>query len=243
MNYNSEKLLDMLAAEYVVGTLQGKARDRYTRLMLTMSAAREATWKWEQQMNNLASSIQPVVPSPDVWSRINQSIGGQDDTVFSFADAQSKQQKAPDSSSTSKTMWKLLTMFATAACLVLAFLVLQPVTPPDMRSTVQQVAVFHNDKDAPLWFIDVTEQKLSILATKALVPEPNKDYELWMIIEGQDNPISLGLLPKSGRVELAKNQLFDVDKIAVLAVSLEPLGGSQTGLPTDVLYTTKLAVL
>lgn len=243
MNYNNEKLLDMLAAEYVVGTLQGKARDRFTRLTLTLNAAREATWKWEQQMNNLASSIEPVAPNREVWSRINQSIGGQDDTVLSFADAQSKQQKAADSSSTSATMWKSLTTLATAACLVLAFLVLQPVTPPDMGSVVQQVAVFQNDKDAPLWFVDVTEQQLSIRATKALVPEPNKDYELWMIIEGQDNPVSLGLLPKSGRIELAKNQLFDADKIAVLAVSLEPLGGSPTGLPTDVLYTTKLAVL
>ena len=33
MNYENQTLIDMLAAEYVLGTLRGPARDRFARLM------------------------------------------------------------------------------------------------------------------------------------------------------------------------------------------------------------------
>ncbi|WP_426357891.1 hypothetical protein ACPUVO_15780 [Pseudocolwellia sp. HL-MZ19] len=42
---------------------------------------------------------------------------------------------------------------------------------------------------------------------------------------------------------MAKNQYFVVDNINILAVSLEPLGGSPNGAPTEVLYTSKLVTL
>lgn len=60
MNYDNQKLIDMLAAEYVLGTLKGPARKRFQRLMLSSNRVREATWMWEQHLNNLASSIKSV---------------------------------------------------------------------------------------------------------------------------------------------------------------------------------------
>jgi len=56
-------------------------------------------------------------------------------------------------------------------------------------------------------------------------------------------PISLGLLPKQGKLSLPRSALFDQVQVAALAVSLEPLGGSPTGQPTTVLYTAELVAM
>jgi anti-sigma-K factor RskA len=60
-----------------------------------------------------------------------------------------------------------------------------------------------------------------------------------MLPQGQ-NPRSLGLIPASGigRVRLPVPAGTALQNIPALAVSLEPAGGSPTGLPTGpVLYT------
>ncbi|MDN4502699.1 anti-sigma factor [Alteromonadaceae bacterium BrNp21-10] len=228
MNYENQQLIDMLAAEYVLGTLKGAARNRFSRLTLTSTRAREAMWMWEQYLNSLASSIKSVPPDEHVWQRISARI---DPNVVSLHAKPTKPKQ---------TMWQAWSLIATAACVVLAFLVWQPQAP---TSDVKQIALFKNQSEAALWFIDVTDDNLAIKASSSLDPRTDRDYELWMILKGQDAPISLGLLPKSGNKELLRNSRFKPQDIALLAVSLEPLGGSPTGSPTEVLYTTELVLL
>ena len=69
-------------------------------------------------------------------------------------------------------------------------------------------------------------------------------YELWLI-EGQDRPVSLGVLPVDQRSTLALPEALRA-KIgsAVLAISDEPAGGSPTGQPTGaVLATGKVSAI
>ncbi|HEY3515538.1 MAG TPA: anti-sigma factor, partial [Gammaproteobacteria bacterium] len=74
-------------------------------------------------------------------------------------------------------------------------------------------------------------------------PEPvGNSYELWML---QDNaaPVSLGLIPGVGNavLPLSAAQLGVLAQTMTLAVSLEPAGGSPTGLPTGpVIFTAPL---
>jgi len=227
MNYNKPELLDSLAGQYVLGTLTGLARKRFQRLMLTSSKAREATSMWEQNLNNLASAITPQIPNDEVWVQIMQRI-------------ENKPQPSKTVVHTKPSIWRTWSFVATAACIILAFLVIQPTT--SIKQT-QQVALVQNQDKQSLWFIDVNEQGLSVKASSQLSAQTNKDYELWMILKGQDTPISLGLLPKQGDKLLMKDKRFKASGIALLAVSLEPLGGSPNGLPTEVLYTTELVLL
>lgn len=229
MNYENQTLIDMLAAEYVLGTLRGSARDRFTRLMLTSTRAREATWMWEQHLNNLASSIEYVPPDEHVWQKIVSRIDPQVIPITS---------KPNKSKSSILQAWSLI---ATAACIVLALIIWQPQEIMKVKS--EQIALFKNEAEQPLWFIDVKDENLSIRAATALVPRTDKDYELWMILKGKDAPVSLGLLPKSGTLELSKHIEFDATEISLLAISLEPLGGSPNGSPTEVLFTTELIIL
>ena len=229
MNYDNQKLIDMLAAEYVLGTLKGSARKRFQRLMLSSNRIREATWMWEQHLNSLASAIKSVPPDSHVWEKISQRIDPQQ--VIDQSNV--IQPKA--------SIWKAWSLIATAASIVLALIVWQPQAP--VEQITQQIALFKDASEKPLWFIDINEQGLSIKASDQLLARSDKDYQLWMILKGQDTPISLGLLPKDGVKSLLKDTRFNAQNIALLAISLEPIGGSPNGLPSEVLYTTELVLL
>jgi anti-sigma-K factor RskA len=65
------------------------------------------------------------------------------------------------------------------------------------------------------------------------------DYQLWLIPAGS-KPIPLGLLTGDGvqAMNLPEKLVRAIDAQASLAVSLEPAGGSPTGLPTGPVLTS-----
>jgi anti-sigma-K factor RskA len=69
--------------------------------------------------------------------------------------------------------------------------------------------------------------ELTITRVAGEAPDSAHDFELW-IIRGKDAPVSLGVLPAEGE----RLTLKDVGEGMVLAVTLEPKGGSPTGVAT-----------
>lgn len=254
MNYRDPELRDALAAEYVLGTLRGQARRRFQTLMMQIPSLRESTWLWEQHLHGMNERLTPVEPEQAVWQHISQRLGftvaNADIDTRAATDTADVQTSAPSTSpqsnvvslSSFKTrLWQGAASFATAAALILAVVLVkqQSIDLP----VAQQMAVVQGAESQALWLIEVTERSIEVRSTSNFTPLANKDYELWMIAKGVENPISLGLLPKSGQLSLPKNSQFDEVDIVALAVSLEPLNGSPNGLPTEVLYTAELAIL
>jgi anti-sigma-K factor RskA len=86
--------------------------------------------------------------------------------------------------------------------------------------------------------------KLTIVPA-SLVSAEQKAMELWLIPEGE-KPHSLGLIDpdKPVTINVPESLLPKVNSEAILAVSLEPPGGSPTGQPTGpVIANGKLATL
>ncbi|RYZ80689.1 MAG: anti-sigma factor, partial [Moraxellaceae bacterium] len=137
--------------------------------------------------------------------------------------------------------WQWLAGVATAAALVLAIFVVQPKTSVERVQT--QIAVVQSEKAEALWSIELGTNELSIIATDNLKALPDQDYELWMVAADGRPPVSLGLLPKQGKLTLPRNVMLDQVKIAALAVSQEPLGGSPSGQPTKVLYVAQIVTI
>jgi len=73
----------------------------------------------------------------------------------------------------------------------------------------------------------LTGSELTITRVAGADADSTHDYELW-IIRGKDAPVSLGVLPAEG----GRLTLTDFGEGMVLAVTLEPKGGSPTGNPT-----------
>ena len=67
MKYDNPKLRQILAAEYVLGTLRGRARHRFERLARGETAVRSEIRFWESRLAGLAADLEPKSPPPSVW--------------------------------------------------------------------------------------------------------------------------------------------------------------------------------
>jgi anti-sigma-K factor RskA len=70
MNYGRPELRDRLAAEYVLGTLHGRARSRFAALLRGDAPLRARVAFWEQQLMPMASMLWAAAPSAAVWQAI-----------------------------------------------------------------------------------------------------------------------------------------------------------------------------
>ncbi|OKY26424.1 anti-sigma factor [Thalassotalea sp. PP2-459] len=237
MNYTQSELLSSLASEYVLGTLRGPARHRFESLKVKDAKVQDAVQYWESQLNVMATSIKPIDPPARVWKKIELSLGfvsNSDDLTNPRVSNEIREQPSANKS------WKVISGLAVAASFILSVMFYQFST--DFKSP-NSVAVFANAEQQTLWSVDVRKDNLFIRSTQNLAKRPANDYELWIVPASGGAPISLGLLQQEGTFTLPKPRVFDEVEIAALAVSIEPKGGSPTGAPTEVLFTTQLALL
>ncbi len=94
------------------------------------------------------------------------------------------------------------------------------------------VAVLHAPQQEPALWVATAVGKGLLLRAVANVAAPNdRAFELWAIAPGGGTPKPLGVIPPSGELEIGAlpNAMQDG---GILAISIEPKGGSPTGLPT-----------
>ena len=70
MNYRRPELRDRLAAEYVLGTLHGRARARMQQLLRDDLLLQARVAFWEQKLMPMASPLWAAAPSAAVWRAI-----------------------------------------------------------------------------------------------------------------------------------------------------------------------------
>ena len=129
-----------------------------------------------------------------------------------------------------------------AACLA-ALIYVGAVIPPRTPLVAQLRA--EGGKTGFLAAVNSGGGTLTIVPAALLRGEEQKAMELWLIPPG-DKPHSLGLIDPSRpiTIKVPQDLLSRVNREAVLAVSLEPPGGSPTGQPTGpVIANGKLAQL
>ena len=227
MNYLEPERLDALAAQYVLGTLSRAARERLARLARGNESVAAALRAWENRLLPLAESLPPVAPPERVWPAILDRIQGQ---------------REPGSIWANLGLWRGLTMagFATAMALVVVLLT------PGLETPIETLVVVLAGQDARPALLVSADRSGRTLMVKAIAPvRPAGDrvLQLWALPE-QGSPRSLGLIPATGaasdvvRLDLPASAGLALQNIPALAVSLEPQGGSPTGLPTGpVLYS------
>ena len=170
-----------------------------------------------------------VAPSPRVWTRIAARLGMQD--------------RAPPAV---VAWWDRLGFWRRS---------LRPGSPRRWRSAsrctrsgpifeapIVVVLAGQDGKPALIASARRDDRFLLVKAVGAAPVDPGKTLELWMLPQGQP-PRSLGVLPTGElvRVPLAAPTDAALANVPALAVSLEPTGGSPTGLPTGpVLYSGKI---
>jgi len=74
MNYLLPERLDRLAREYALGTLAGRARRRFERVIRQSPAAALAVGVWQERLARLAVSVPALEPRAAVWQGIEQRL-------------------------------------------------------------------------------------------------------------------------------------------------------------------------
>ncbi len=218
---------DLLAAELALGVLEGAERTTAVQRAARDRAFALLVEAWEQRLAPWAAEIREVSPPAEVWDRISSALPAQTRRNGLWH---------------SLNFWRGLSFAAgalAAACLA-GLIYLGTLAP-------RQALVATIEGGGQRHFVATID---SVRGTVAVVPaafsaDATRVPELWLI-PPDGRPRALGLLRADQTVVLAlPPELATLAKNnAVLAVSLEPPGGSTTGLPTGpVIATGKLTSL
>lgn len=225
---------DALAGEYVLGTLTEIERRAFQRRLLTDPGAVAAVAAWQDRLSPLLLTLPEAAPDPALWARIDaKAITANDNGAL--------------------RRWRLATAAAALIALVSTGIALRrpapaPAPPPEVVQRApsplfQSVAALSEQGGAPALLVtyDPAGKTMRVMPVN-VTPRPGHSLELW-VIAGKAAPKSIGLMHESGATALDK-MVLDMQQQMTIAVSVEPKGGSPTGLPTGpVIYSGRMISL
>jgi anti-sigma-K factor RskA len=217
---------DMTAAELALGLLDGEERAAALRRVLADPDFAREVEQWRQRLAGLFDDY-PEVAAPD-----------------SVAERLAAPEPLPQARATSGFRWPIAALVGAVAAMLALFVVLQPtsqVAGPPHHMMVASLMMSDKSGAVPA-MVDMTTGEMRI-GEAGMAPQ-GKTAQLWMI-GGDGVPKPMGMLASTGpsRVMLPMEKRRGLKAGIMLAVSIEPLGGSPTGLPTGpVVASGKLSI-
>ena len=223
---------DMAAAELALGLLDGEERARALRRMLAEHGFAQEVERWRAHLAQLFDLWPAMDAPPGVLGRIERSIDGSD--VAPTATVPAKH----------SLFWPVAAgLSSVAAAAMLVVIVMRPIAVPGpasqpvpaiaaARASMLVASIDRGKAGAPVTAV-YDPNSADLRLTPAVLADRDRSAELW-VIAGDGVPHSLGLLKTSGASSFKVNRdnRARLAAGATLAVSIEPIGGSPTGLPT-----------
>lgn len=250
-----EPPLNLIAAQYVLGTLSASARLRFQSRLQQEPDLRVLTHAWERRLNPLTHLLLPQAVPVEVWQKIEARLDGLAATTtqkpISLLSQQPTRLTSNPKTSSNDRFWQPWAWLSSAVAAGLALFifvrpdVVTPVQPPviaqQQAPVSHDVAVLSTDKNSPAWIVRKQGNALVLSALNAQAVPSDRDLELWSI-KGSTAPRSLGVIHvKDGQATIPQVTADLIAHDVTLAISLEPKNGSPTGQPTGaVLYTGKI---
>lgn len=225
--------IDMIAGEYVLGTLDAAEHRAFQRRLLTDPAAVAAVAAWQDRLAPLLLTAPEAAPAPALWNRIDSG-------------------SRPANDNRLLRRWQAATAAAALLAIVSTGVALRPLAQPTVTPQVAQqtptplfqtVAALSEQGGAPALLVtyDQATKKMRVMPVN-VSKRPGHSLELW-VIAGKAAPRSIGMLRDGGATALGQ-MAIDMQQDNIIAVSVEPEGGSPTGLPTGpVIYSGKMVEL
>jgi anti-sigma-K factor RskA len=213
---------EVLAGEYVLGVLSLEDRQKVERRMRNDRPFAAIVTRWEQNLSSFNDEYEALMPSPAVFPKVERRV---------FGDAD------PAKGSYGR-LWNSVVLWRTVAAASLVVAASVVALNPDVTALSPRkkplVAALgaENSVINLVASYDATSGRLKVTPVAAGKPE-EKSLQMWLI-RGSNPAESLGVLPQTGEGEIAipQNIRGQLAEGVVLAVSVEPFGGSPTGAPT-----------
>jgi anti-sigma-K factor RskA len=228
--------LDDAAAEYVLGTLPADERARFVERMKSDAALRSEVLRLQARLAPLDDAAIPETPRPEVWQAIERLTAG---------GAAGAPQAAPSNVVQLRrrvSFWRGTAFLAGAlAAGLAAVVVVDRLSVPLAPQGGRYVAVVDSDGHEPALIaeVDTTTGIIRVRTVGAQTPAGHS-LELWHVAEGHE-PRSLGILKAGLDAQTIQDVASAGPVDGMIAVSVEPEGGSPSGAPTGpIVYTGKL---
>ena len=216
---------DMIAAEYVLGVLPADERQAASRRIEAEPAFARLVEQWELHLSPMAGEYPSIEPPASVKAALDRRL-------FEAAAPRSTVKPAAPGLWSSLSFWRGLAAAAVAALLVYAA---APFIAPTAVEPGERLVASLAPNESDVHYLVVYDARNQDVGLSHVSGEraEGRDFELWMI-EGEQPPVSLGVIPVGSNVHLAVSDELRrrIDAGAVFAVSVEPQGGSTTGQPT-----------
>ncbi|MEO8988412.1 MAG: anti-sigma factor [Rhodanobacter sp.] len=216
-------------AEYVLGVLDADARAEVAHEVMVSDEAATAVALWQRRLLPLTDTIADVAPAPYVWARIHDQL--------KLDPAERSATPARRGVWNNLPFWHWLGLGATAVAVALLVVVNLPprISAPIEAPAGYLAATIQQDNGSTGWVATMDPQRgrMVVVPATPVAFGSGKAPELWLIPAG-GKPISVGMiaLDKPTTITLDAALLAKLRTTALLAVSVEPPGGSPTGQPT-----------
>jgi len=216
MKLARHRQLDALIGEYMLGSLRGGARRRFERALREEPVVALRLRTLQQEFTPKYSENVVQAPPTDGWQRLARELN-------------LAQYRTPWFSRVSFLRGWALGVTA-AFVFGVALLALRATTEPTL-TPIAQLAM----KGAPpsvTAALSADRRTLELRAARPILASRLQSYELWVIPEG-GAPLSLAVLGQlDATLQVPEGHRGQLRKGAVLAITVEPAGGSPTGGPT-----------
>jgi len=213
MNLRDNAVLrEKLAAEYVLGTLRGGARRRFETWLRGDAALRATVAGWQGRLGAIAELGRPVAPPARVWTGIERRLR----PVPAAPWWQFWRQDAA-------RPWGWLALAASSLAVAMSVML----AGREGTALPQQVAALADAqaRTALVVTADARRGQLDVRVARDVQVPDDRTLQLWAI--GRDGkPRSLGILADNRSAVLALDQRAIDPDVMLLAISLEPKGGS-----------------
>ena len=232
---------ERLAAEHVIGLLEGEERSEAERLLSSDAAFQRSVAEWQARFAEIDDTVTPAPPGDHLWGRIEGSMAASPTAALDadkpHAATSQTPVLVPDPRNAFRALWRNLAFwraaglagaFATVALAVgLGFLADRSGRKPVM------IAVLLTEANQPGGVINAyRDGRAELVPFEGMQVPAGHSFQVWAIPGPNQSPISVGVISEPHSLLLNLQRVPALAPNHSFAISVEPPQGSPTGLPT-----------
>jgi len=261
--YSDRTIVEHIATQYVLGTLCTRVHNRAEKLLIDYPLLQSRVNYWQNNLSSLDKLTPELSPKESSWQAISACIDNlETDTITSnIQPIKSEQKKSNKEYNKPSVMdvfsrilnWlplpnqKLAHAFSVIVISILSLALLTSNTEENSNDPLSYVAVLTNQNQQAQLVASTYGASKKLILNIIDIPKIDKteDLELWVVSKTDNEARSLGTIPRD--INLFEQQLTEAQWRLIkysgsLIVTIEDIGGSPIGEPSDTIVSRGLCV-